>query len=149
MNATNYRHRAGKAGPRPLTNRLHPRVYSVFIALTAWFALAVWSFAGAGLVDYLLVIVSGFMFVVVALTVILSQVGHDDPAAARGGDSGGGGAGGGEPSLRDWAKLDYDTRTGRLGAPQAAAQILLPVAAAAIGMTVIGILFRVVEHAAA
>jgi hypothetical protein len=26
---------------------MHPRVYTILIGLTAWFALAVWSFAGA------------------------------------------------------------------------------------------------------
>jgi len=48
--------------PRPVTSGLHPRVYTLLIVLAAWFALAVWSFAGDGVVDYLLFIVSGFVY---------------------------------------------------------------------------------------
>jgi hypothetical protein len=39
----------------------------VLIGLALWFALAVWGFAGPGDTDYLLVIVSGFVCIVVAL----------------------------------------------------------------------------------
>jgi hypothetical protein len=137
--------RAHKDAQRRVTNWLHPRVYMLVIALTAWFALAIWSFAGSGVVDYLLFIVSGFMFVAVALPLILSRVGHADPAAPHGDEP----PRDAEPSLREWAAADYDTWTGRLKGAQAAAEILLPIAAAAVGMTVIGLLFRIAEHAVA
>jgi hypothetical protein len=42
---------------------------------------SLWSFAGGGLSNYLLVIVSGFIFVVVALQLILSRVGRTKGAA--------------------------------------------------------------------
>jgi hypothetical protein len=119
---------------RPVTNRAHPHIYTIVAGLSAWFVLAAWSFAGSGLVDYLLVIVSGFIFVAIALQLILFSVDRTDPAAKDAGK---------EPSLRDWIRWDYDTWTGRLSGAQAAAQILLPIAAAAVGMTVIGIIFRV------
>ena len=48
--------------PRPVTSGLHPRAYTLLIVLATWFALAVWSFAGDGVVDYLLFIVSGFVY---------------------------------------------------------------------------------------
>ena len=121
----------------PVTARLHPRVYAVLIALAAWFALAVWSFAGGGVTDYLLVIVSGFIFVVVALQLILSRVSRADDTAKgdanRRDES--------EPSLRSWAKCNFDTWTGRQEGAAAATEILLPIAAAAVGMTAIGIVF--------
>ncbi|MGA8611347.1 MAG: hypothetical protein WB760_06465 [Xanthobacteraceae bacterium] len=130
---------------RPLTNWLHPRVYGILIALTAWFALAVWNFAGGGGTDYLLFIVSGFIFVAVMLPAILSRVGHNDPGhnvneSAKEHTK--------EPSLHDWAACDYDTWTGPLSGAAAATQILLPIAAAAVGMTLIGIIFRIAEHSA-
>jgi hypothetical protein len=111
---------------------MHPRVSTIVIALTAWFALAVWSFAGHGLVNYLLFIVSGFIFVAVALTLILSSVGHDGRAAGRDENV---------PSLRDWAKWEYETWAGKVSGAEAAAQIVLPIAAAAVGMTAIGMIF--------
>lgn len=130
---------------QPVTTWLHPVVYGLLIALTAWFALAVWSFAGSGLVDYLLFIVCGFMFVAVALPLVLSRVGHADPAAPRDPQHP---HHDGQLPLRAWARWDYDTWTGRLKGSQAAVQILLPIASAAVGMTVIGIIFRFAEHAA-
>ncbi len=114
------------------TSSIHPRVYTILIAFTAWFALAVWSFAGKGITDYLLFIVSGFIFVAVALPLILSRVGHDRRAPTRDENA---------PSLRDWAKWKYETLVGKVSGAEAAAQILLPIAAAAVGMTAIGIVF--------
>jgi hypothetical protein len=92
----------------------------------------VWSFAGQGIVNYLLFIVSGIIFVAVALMLILSSVGHD-----------GRGAGCDEnvPSLGDWAKWEYETWAGKVSGAEAVVQILLPIAAAAVGMTAIGIIF--------
>jgi hypothetical protein len=117
---------------RRSTSWMHPRVHTILIAVTAWFALAVWSFAGQGIVNYLLFIVSGFIFVAVALPLILSNVGHDGRASTRDENA---------PSLRDWAKCEYETSAGKLSGAEAAAQILLPVVAAAVGMTAIGLIF--------
>jgi hypothetical protein len=122
----------------PVTNRAHPRLYTILIALTLWFILAVWAFSGGGgLVDYLLFVVSAFLCVALGLQLIMFRVGGGRATqvdTAEGGD---------QPSLRDWLRWDYDTSTGRLAGSSAAAQILLPIAAAAIGMTAIGIIFHV------
>ena len=120
-----------------VTRRLHPRVYALLIGLALWLILSVWLFAGNGTVDYLLVIVSGFIVIAVALPVILSRVTRID--AATDGD---------EPqSYRDWSAADFDTWQGRLSGAEAATQILLPVAAVAIGMTLFGIALHVAERA--
>lgn len=118
---------------RPVTSRAHPHIYVMLVGLTAWFVLAVWSFAGAGFIDYLLFIVSSFFAAAIGLPLILFRVGVTNTGSGR--DKR-------RPSLLDWATWDYDTWTGRLSGAQAAAQILLPVAAAAIGMTVIGVVFH-------
>lgn len=119
-------------GERPVTDRAHPRIYTIVAGLSAWFLLAAWSFAGSGIVDYLLVIVSGFIITAIVLLFILFSI---DPGDAAG-----------QPSLRDWTTWDYDTWTGRLPGAQAATEIILPIAAAAVGMTVIGLLFRFAGH---
>jgi hypothetical protein len=120
-------HDQGSPG-RPPTSLLHPRVYLMIIGAATWFALAVWWFAAGGLTDYLLVIVCGFILVVIALQLILARVGRPRRDLQ-------------EQPLREWAAGEFDTWTGRLGGTQAATQILLPIAAAAIGMTAIGIVF--------
>ena len=51
---------------RPTTSWLHPWVYGAVIGLVAWFVVWVWSFAGIGVTDYLLFIVSGFIFIAVS-----------------------------------------------------------------------------------
>lgn len=119
------------------TAMLHPQVYLLLIALAAWFALAVWSFAGDGVTDYLLFVVSGFIFVVIALVTILSQVG-----------SGGSRTGWrGRQSFRDWMRFRFETWTGRQTGAQAVVEIALPIAVAAAGMTAIGIVFHIVAAA--
>jgi hypothetical protein len=107
-----------------------------------WFVLGIWTFAGAGVTNYLLVIVSGFFLVVVALTLILSRVGHTDP---RMGDNETN-ADDTPAAFHDWAASDFYTNAGRLSTFQAATLILLPIAAASVGMTVFGVVFLIVEH---
>ncbi len=118
---------------------LHQRIYVMLVAFVAWFALAVWSFAGGGTTDYLLFIVCGFVFVAVALPVILAHVQRVDDSNED--DA--------KVSLHDWARADLDTWTGPLGGTDAAVQVLLPIAAAAVGMTAFGIIFLIAEHDAA
>ena len=49
-------------------------------------------------------------------------------------------------SFHDWARGEFETERGRLRAAEAALLILLPIAAAAIGMMAFGIEFQIVEH---
>ena len=50
-----------KDDARSVRSVLHSRVYLLLVGFALWFALAVWGFAGGGLSNYLLVIVSGFI----------------------------------------------------------------------------------------
>lgn len=124
-----------KSAERPSTHEttdlLHPRVYALMIGLAVWLVMSVWIFfSGVGSTDYLLAIVSGFIFIAVALQFILSRQRrrHSEP-----------------PSLRTWGSWDFDTWTGKLRGSHAAAEILLPIAAVAFGMTAFGIVLRLVE----
>jgi hypothetical protein len=121
----------------PVTSRAHPGIYAIVIALTVWFVAAAWSFAGGGLTNYLLAVVTGFLGVAIGLPLILFRV-----ARARPSLQGSSSQGERQPPLRDWMHWRYDTSTERLTGSEAAAQILLPIAAAAIGMTAIGIVYR-------
>ncbi len=138
MNETRNTMRAGNE--RPVTRQLHPRVYALIGSLSLWFVLSVWLFSGPGVTDYLLFIVSGFIFIAATLPFILSRVGRGD-RAVRGGDT--------SPTFRDWRAWDFDTWQSRLTGRQAAAQILLPLAAVAFGMTIFGIALHVVERSIA
>jgi hypothetical protein len=114
---------------------------TLIIGFTAWFALAVWGFAGGGITDYLLAIVSGFMLMAVGLPLIIAHVWRkhrpaDDAAADADAPL----------SFRDWAAADFGIWDGRLRGAQAAILIALPIAAAAIGMTAFAIVFHVAER---
>jgi hypothetical protein len=143
MNATTDRNNAGDRAKRLVTSGLHPRVYAALIGLSLWFVVWVWSFFGAGVTDYLLFIVSGFIGVVVALLFILSSVRRPTEIANSNttkDDKQ-------PPSFHDWVRGDLDIEDGRLNSAEAAIIILLPIAAAAIGMMTFGIEFQIVEHA--
>jgi hypothetical protein len=125
--------------PEPATPRndgaLHPRVYGLLVGLVLWLVVSVWLFAAGGTVDYLLVIVSAFILLALALPLIMWRVGRADGAAAT------------KPlSYRDWAAADFDTWQGKLRGKDSAVLIALPIAAVAIGMTLFGIAYRIAEH---
>ena len=127
-----------ESGALPTGSSLHPRVYTIVIGLAVWFVLAAWIFAGGGVSDYLLFIVSGFICVCIALTLILASVTTVEKLPT------------GEPpdsepkqqSLHDWTRECFGTWSGPLNGKQAMVQVLLPFAAAALGMTIFGIILH-------
>lgn len=130
----------------PTGSSLHPRVYTIVIGLALWFVLAVWIFAGGGVSDYLLFIVSGFICVCIALTLILASVTTVEklptgaPPESETGEPPGSGPK--RQSFRDWARESFGTWGGSLSGKQAMVQVLLPFVAAALGMTIFGILLH-------
>ena len=82
------------------------------------------------------VIVSGFISIAVALPVILSRVGRTNKVLTRD-DT--------RPSFREWTSWDFDACQSRLSG----AQGLLPIGAAAFGMTAFGIALHIAEHCGA
>jgi hypothetical protein len=112
----------------PTGSSLHPRVYT--IGLAVWFVLAAWIFAGGGVSDYLLFIVSGFIGVCIGLTLILASVTTMEKLPT-------GEPPEGEPkrqSFRDWARESFGTWSGPLSGKRAMVQVLLPFAAEALGI---------------
>jgi hypothetical protein len=109
------------------------------IGLSLWFVVWVWSFFGAGVTDLLLFVVSGLISVVIALWLILSSVRRPTEIANSNTNQ--------PPPFHDWVCGDFDTEHGPLSSAHAAIIILLPIVAAAIGITIFGIEFQIVEHA--
>jgi len=121
---------------RPAMDGLHPYVYAAVAALVLWFIVSVWAaFAGDGYTDWLLVVVSGFLLVAVAIPFVLSQVSRVDADGAAS-----------QNSFRDWTSCEFDTWQYRLKCKHAAIEVLLPVAAIAFGMTAFGVILLLVSH---
>lgn len=122
---------------RPVSNRLHRRVYAAMIGLALVLALSVWGFAGPGYADFVLVVVTAFVLGAVGLQYFLWRVaGRRRNAGPAPGD---------RKPFRDWADSEFDTGQGRLEGRSAAVEILLPLAAVAFGM----VAFAIVLHFAA
>ena len=115
---------------------LHPTVYVAFVGLVLWLVLAVWGFGYDGQTDYLLAIVTGFLIIAVAIPATLALMAYSQ------GDSDEGKNPRDTASFRQWAAEDFDTWQDRVKGRNAAVEVLLPMAAIAIGMTA----FAVVLH---
>jgi hypothetical protein len=58
---------------RPRLSHLHPVLYWTIIGLVVWFAVSAWTFFGAeGYMDLLLVVVTGFLFMTIAILSAIS-----------------------------------------------------------------------------
>jgi hypothetical protein len=124
---------------RPVSDQLHPGVYFAIVGLALWLAVAVWAFAWDGYTDYLLAIVSGFIFLVVVLPLALLRMGRkhrvsDDSRPQP------------RESFRDWAAGEFGTGQDQLKGSHAAVQVLLPIAALAFGMTAFGVVLYLTSH---
>lgn len=124
---------------RPISTCLHPLVYLAAVGLGLWFVVAVWVvFSGYPDMELPLWVVSGLFLIAVAVPSAIWLT------CRRHGDAQGGKA----PTLRDWAAGELETAQGRRKAATAAVEMLLPIAAAAFGMTVLGIVFYAAEAGA-
>jgi hypothetical protein len=120
---------------------VHPVVYMAVIGLALWFVLSAWGFATDGYTDYLLVVVSGFIFAVLALTSALWWLWWKNRRRDANQEE--------QESLRAWAAGDLDTWQDRVKGRNAAIEMLLPIAAVAFGMTAFGIVLHFTAQGAA
>ena len=121
------------------TDRLPRLIYVALVGFVAWMALAAWGFAGPGYADVALTVVTGFLALAIAIPFILWRVARANRDGAEEERS---------PDFDDWSSGQFETWQDRLKGSNAAMEIILPIAAAAIGMTAFAIVFHyVVLHA--
>ena len=125
----------------PISDSLHPLVNMAIIGLVLMFVAAVWMFFDSGLYEaWLDVVVTGLFVIAIAVPALLWLTWRRNADDARD-DS--------HLSFRDWAVGDFDTFTGRVKGASATAEVLLPIAAVAVGMTVLGLVFHIIASGAA
>ena len=119
---------------RPIHDGLHPLVYRSMIGLTIWLVLSVWAFFSQGAyIGLTLGMITFFFLIIVTIPVVIwKSWQHNAPSDETR-----------EPveSFRGWASQRFVTSTGALTGREAAMQILLPIAAVSIGMTIFGLVF--------
>ncbi|HXE29044.1 MAG TPA: hypothetical protein VN656_11045 [Stellaceae bacterium] len=124
-----------KVSSRNLAVRLHPAIYETIAALALLFVIGAWGFFAPNDTYYLLAIVTGFIFVAVFLPFQLWRVqrhGHDPRDTSLS-----------HRSFWNWLDAELDVWQGRIKGRDAAAGILLPVAAVAIGMICFAIIINI------
>ena len=113
------------------TDRLPVGVYAIVVGFVLWMVIAAWGFAGAGYADVALTVVTGLLLVAIAIPFVLWRVARandpDRPAPKK---------------LSQWASEEFETWQDRQKGAAAATEIVLPIAAAAVGMTAFAIVFH-------
>ena len=116
----------------PEHDALHPLVYRTMVALTAWLVLSVWVFFDRGsYIGLTLAMITVFFIIIVAIPTLIWITWRRN-ASVKSED---------KESLRGWLADEFRTWTGTVSGKEAAMQILLPLAAVSIGMTVFGLVF--------
>lgn len=114
------------------TDRLPLAVYAAVIGFVAWMVLAAWGFAGPGYADLSLAVVTGLLIVVIAIPLVLWRVWRANSGERREN----------RMSFREWKSRPFETWQDSVKGSNAAAEIILPIAAAAVGMTAFAIIFH-------
>ena len=114
---------------RALIARLHPSIYKIIIGLVVWTVLAAWGFGLSSYSEFYLTVVTLFLIMATGLVTVLWRI------SRRG--RGTGLDKGRDRSFDDWLRGEVDTGGSTLRGRDAFAQILLPIGAAAVGMTIL------------
>ena len=125
----------------PISDSLHPLVNMAIIGLVLMFVAAMWMFFDSDPYGaWLDVVVTGLFVIAIAIPALCWLTWRRNADDAR--DDG-------HPSFHDWAMGEFDTWTGPVKGANATAEVLLPIAAVAIGMTVLGLVFHIIASGAA
>ncbi len=125
----------------PISDSLHPRVNMAIIGLVLMFVAAMWTFFDSDPYGaWLDVVITGLFVIAIAIPALcwLTWRRNTDGATDEG-----------HPSFRDWAAGEFDTLTGPVKGANATAEVLLPIAAVAVGMTVLGLVFHIIASGGA
>ena len=112
-------------------DKLHPIVYRMIVGLAVWIVLSMWLlFDRDSYVGLNLAVITMFFLIAVGIPIVIAFTWRHN-----------GDRTGGELAMRfhEWLACEFTTRTGRLSGTEAAVQILLPIAAVSIGMTIFGL----------
>jgi hypothetical protein len=115
--------------------KLHPVVYRLIVGLAVWIVLSIWLLFDRGsYVGLNLAVITVFFFIAVGIPIIIAFTWRRNSGDHMGGKR--------AMRFHDWLACEFTTRTGPLSGTEAAIQILLPIAAVSIGMTIFGLVLH-------
>ncbi len=115
---------------------LHPLVYKAIVALAAWLVLSIWIFFDRGntYLGLAFVMITFFFAMLTGIPLaLLHEWRRYTPQAESRGES-----------FRDWESREIPTWTERIPGRDVVIQIMLPLAAVVVGMTLFGLVFNLV-----
>ena len=125
----------------PISDSLHPLVNMAIIGFVLMFVAAVWMFFDSDSYGaWLDVVITGLFVIAIAIPALCWLTWRRNADGATDED---------HPSFRDWAVGDFNTLTGPVKGANATAEVLLPIAAVAVGMTVLGLVFHIIASGGA
>ena len=119
-----------------VSNDLHLAIYIGLVGLSLWLVVSAWIFFGTEgyYAAFSVAVATGFFLIAAAIPFVIWRVWRktsaDGPAE--------------QPKIHfsDWWHGELETWQGRVEGWDAAVEVLLPLGAAAVGMTLIGLIFR-------
>jgi len=116
----------------PSTDRLPLVVYAILACFVAWLVIAAWGFAGPGYADLSLTVVTGLLIIAVGIPYVIWRVWRSATGDRQ------------DDRVRfgEWKTSQFEIWQDRQKGIAAAIEIILPIAAAAIGMTAFAIVFH-------
>ena len=125
--------------PQRVSNDLHPRIYMAAAGLLIWFVVAAWLlFGGSGYIGLALAVISLLVCMAIAIPVVLwganvkAQPSNISSRATQQASE----------TLGAWLRGQFATWTGQEKGTTAAIEILLPLAAVAFGVTMLGVVLE-------
>ena len=124
-----------------ISNSLHPFVNKAIIGFVLMFVAALWMFFDSDPYEaWLDVVITGLFVIAIAVPSLLWLTWRRNADGAREDR---------RLRFRDWAAGEFDTLTGSVKGANATIEVLLPIAAVAVGMMVLGFVFHIIASGAA
>jgi hypothetical protein len=128
----------------PISDSLHRFVNMAIIGLVLMFVAAMWMFFDSGTYQaWLDVVVTGLFVIAIGIPALCWLTWRRNVEGAR--DHAHLSF---RVSFRDWARGEFATWTGPVKGANATAEVLLPIAAVAVGMTLLGLVFHIIASGA-
>jgi hypothetical protein len=117
---------------QPVHEELHPLVYKTVVALTGWLVLSIWVlFGGGAYFGLTAAVITLFFLVLLGIPTLLWMTWRhnaDDQNHAS-------------ETFQEWLVHSFKSATGSISGREATVQILLPIAAVSLGMTIFGLFY--------
>jgi hypothetical protein len=118
----------------PANSELHPAIYKSLIGLTIWLVFSIWFLFDRGAyIELILAMITVLLLILTGIPLLIWLIWRQRAVKEEHEP---------EESFHTWAAQKFSTWTGSLTGRAAAVQILLPIIAVSVGMTLFGLIFN-------